>query len=209
MGSNVYELILKNRILPIFRGVKKESAIAYMPLLLDAGINTVEIALSTSDGLEILEYITKMYPEVVVGAGTVLSIEDAVRAIDSGAKYLVSPGNIPCVVEFAKSKNIFMIPGAATATEITKVVLQGISLIKIFPAVQLTPSFFKEIKGPFPHIKMVASGGITINNAKEYVKAGAYAISMGTGLFKNESGADIPENQFKERVKQLNSIFDE
>jgi len=93
--------------------------------------------------LKFWSILQKLYPEVVVGAGTVLSIEDAVRAIDSGAKYLVSPGNIPCVVEFAKSKNIFMIPGAATATEITKLVLQGISLIKIFPAVQLTPSFLK------------------------------------------------------------------
>jgi 2-dehydro-3-deoxyphosphogluconate aldolase/(4S)-4-hydroxy-2-oxoglutarate aldolase len=208
MDNTVYELFSKNRIFPIFRGVKKENVVEYVALLLDSGINTVEIALSTSDGLGILEQIASKYPDVIVGAGTVLSVEDAVRAIDSGAKYLVSPGYIPYVVGFAKSKNIFMIPGAATATEITELVLQGISFIKIFPAVQLTPSFFKEIKGPFPNIKMIASGGITINNAKEYVQAGAYAISMGTGLFKDEYGANISENQFKERIEHLKRIFD-
>jgi len=106
MDNTVYELFSKNRIFPIFRGVKKENVVEYVALLLDSGINTVEIALSTSDGLGILEQIASKYPDVIVGAGTVLSVEDAVRAIDSGAKVFSFPWLYSLRCRICKIKNI-------------------------------------------------------------------------------------------------------
>lgn len=207
MKKSFFELVLDSKILPILRSIDIKTANTYISTLLDCGVNIVEVSLSGNDGLKVLKNVIKEYPNAVIGAGTVLGIEDAVRAMDIGAQFLVSPGYIPTVVKFSMVNNIPIIPGAATPTEITKLVLSGISVIKIFPAAQLTPIFFKEIKGPFPNIKMIAVGGINVNNAKDYVEAGAACLGLGTGLFRDMNGNIIVRDELKKRINVLRSFF--
>ncbi|WP_422445678.1 bifunctional 4-hydroxy-2-oxoglutarate aldolase/2-dehydro-3-deoxy-phosphogluconate aldolase [Thermoanaerobacterium sp. DL9XJH110] len=206
---DIVEKVLKNRILPIVRGVTGEKIDKYVSSLKAADIDIIEVSLSTLDALETINYLKKTYPDMTVGAGTVLNIEDAVKAMEAGAQFIVTPGYIPELVDFLKMKDVPVIPGVATPTDITRAVCQKVYLLKIFPASQLTTEFFKAVQGPFPMIKMMAVGGITVDNASEFIKAGACSIGMGNGLFKGEDGADISEHDFKVRINGLKNIFNE
>lgn len=206
---DLVDKVLNNRILPIVREVSKEKIDKYILFLENAGIDIIEVSLSRQDALNIISYLNKTYPEMTVGAGTVLNIEDAVKAIEAGAKFIVAPGYIPELVDFLKMKNIPIIPGVATPTDITRAVNQGIYLLKVFPASQLTPAFFKAMKGPFPMVKMMAVGGISVDNADAFIRAGACSIGIGNGLFKNKDGSDLSEEEFRSRIRILKNLFGE
>lgn len=206
---DIVEKVLKNRILPIVRGVDRGKIDKYVSSLKAADIDIMEVSLSTLDALETISYLKKTYPDMTLGAGTVLGIEDAVKAMEAGAQFIVTPGYIPELIDFLKMKNMPVIPGVATPTDITRAVCQKVYLLKVFPASQLTPEFFKAVQGPFPMIKMMAVGGITIDNASEFIEAGACSIGMGGGLFKNKDGSDILENDFKIRIQGLKNLFEE
>jgi len=204
---NIVEKILDVKILPILRNARKENVFDYAYILKEEGINLMEITLSDEQSFQIIQNIKDKFSEIIIGAGSVLTPEQASRAMEVGAQFIVSPGYMENLVNFAKSENFLIIPGVATPTEVMNAILQGVSLLKIFPAIQLTPTFFKEIKGPFPNIKMIAVGGITTDNVKDFIEAGAHCIGIGSGLFKNQSGHDVTKKEFLRRLRLLKRIL--
>ena len=130
---------------------------------------------------------------LLVGAGTVLSIDAAQRAIDAGAAFLVSPHTDIEVVEWAGRMTIPMLPGAATPTEVLAAWRAGAPAIKVFPASSLGPSFIRELHGPFPDIPLLPTGGISVDSAGDFIRAGSIAVGIGSWLFGDRSPASIAQ----------------
>lgn len=130
---------------------------------------------------------------MVVGAGTVLALEAARRAVDAGASFLVAPHVDPDVVAWAAGRGIPMFPGAATPTEVLAAWRAGAAAVKVFPASSLGAAFVRELRGPLPDIPLVPTGGIAAQNAADYIDAGAVAVGMGSWLFGDGSAATIAD----------------
>jgi 2-dehydro-3-deoxyphosphogluconate aldolase/(4S)-4-hydroxy-2-oxoglutarate aldolase len=134
---------------------------------------------------------------MAIGAGTVLSIDAAARAIDAGARFLVAPHLDVELVRWAGERGIPMLPGAATPTEVLTAWRAGAAAVKVFPASALGPQFLREMRGPFPEIPLQPTGGITVENAGDYIRAGAIAVGMGSWLFAGGTPASIEERASK------------
>ncbi|MGB9724898.1 MAG: bifunctional 4-hydroxy-2-oxoglutarate aldolase/2-dehydro-3-deoxy-phosphogluconate aldolase [Nitrososphaeria archaeon] len=205
---NIVDKILDLKIIPVVRNVKKRNIQKYLEILMRYEINLVEVTCMDDESFKLIEYVRNTYPQVTVGAGTILNPAQVTMAVDAGAEFLVSPGFLESVVKLAQAKGVIMIPGVATASEIMKAISENLLLVKVFPAIQLTPYFFREIKGPFPKIKLIAVGGITCENIENFLKAGADCVGIGSGLFKDNSGKDIYENGFEVRLKKFKEIIE-
>jgi 2-dehydro-3-deoxyphosphogluconate aldolase / (4S)-4-hydroxy-2-oxoglutarate aldolase len=165
--------------------------------LLEGGIRAFELTLNEPEGMA-LESLSAAVRHLegsplVVGAGTVLSIDAARRAIDAGGAFLVAPHVDTEVVAWALERGIPMFPGAATPTEALTAWRAGAAGVKVFPASSLGTSFVREMRGPFPDLPMIPTGGISAENAAAYVDAGAVAVGIGSWLFGGGSAASIAD----------------
>ena len=170
-------------VLGIIRGVKLNCLHGVVEACLGGGLSYLEITQNTPDYIQYIQIINKEYPQVVVGAGTILSVVDAQKAFDAGAKFLVAPDFNENVSKFCVDKKLAYFPGALTPTEIQKAWNSGATMVKIFPASQMGPSYFKQIKGPFDKIKLMAVGGVNPKNIKDYLTSGADALALGGSIF--------------------------
>ena len=159
------------------------------------GVSAIEITMTTPNALAVIENLSKtMGDEIIVGVGSVLDPQTAIDAINAGARFVVSPVFKPDIVDTVKKLNIPVIPGAFTPTEIQAAYEQGADIVKVFPADVVGMAFFKEIKGPMPYLKLMPTGGVTLTNAGDWLKAGACAVGVGTALLDKKA---IDENNFK------------
>jgi len=170
-------------VLGIIRGVNLNCLHGVVEASLGGGLRYLEITQNTPNYIQCIQIINKEYPQVVVGAGTILSVVDAQKAFDAGAKFLVAPDFNENVSEFCVDKKLAYFPGALTPTEIQKAWNSGATMVKIFPASQMGPTYFKQIKGPFDKIKLMAVGGVNLKNIKEYLTSGADALALGGSIF--------------------------
>jgi 2-dehydro-3-deoxyphosphogluconate aldolase / (4S)-4-hydroxy-2-oxoglutarate aldolase len=165
--------------------------------LVEGGINAFEITLNAPES-SALAAITAavLHAEgsaLVVGAGTVLSIDSGRRALDAGASFLVAPHLDVELVEWAAGNGIPMLPGAATPTEVLVAWRAGAAAVKVFPASSLGSAFVRELRGPLPDVPLVPTGGISVDNAAAFIGAGAIAIGTGSWLFAGGAIASIAE----------------
>jgi 2-dehydro-3-deoxyphosphogluconate aldolase/(4S)-4-hydroxy-2-oxoglutarate aldolase len=169
-----------------------------------AGIPIAEITLTVPGALEVISHLAQSFPEMIVGAGTILDVETAQRCLDAGAKFLTSPGLVPEVVSFAVKKGILVIPGALTPTEVIAAWKAGSDLVKIFPCAQVGgENYVRALKVPFPQIPLVASGGVNQQTAINYILAGATALGVGSELIPKEA----LQLQQEERIHELARRF--
>jgi 2-dehydro-3-deoxyphosphogluconate aldolase / (4S)-4-hydroxy-2-oxoglutarate aldolase len=191
------EAITDAGVLAIARRLDPASIPSVCDALLQGGIAAFELTLNEPESvaLEALEAAVRHAEGsgMSVGAGTVLSIDAAQRAVDAGAAFLVSPHIETEVVEWAARNAIPMFPGAATPTEVLAAWRAGASAIKIFPASSLGTSFIRELRGPFPDIPLLPTGGISVDNAASFIQAGSIAVGIGSWLFGGGSPAAIAE----------------
>jgi 2-dehydro-3-deoxyphosphogluconate aldolase/(4S)-4-hydroxy-2-oxoglutarate aldolase len=147
------------------------------------GVRAVELTMTTPDALAVIEELARwMGDELLVGAGSVLGPDAARRAIDAGAEYVVSPVFRRAVVEEAHRQGVPAMPGAFTPTEILTAHDAGADLVKVFPADSLGPAFIKGVLAPMPFLRLMPTGGVTPDNAGEWLRAGAYAVGLGSAL---------------------------
>jgi 2-dehydro-3-deoxyphosphogluconate aldolase/(4S)-4-hydroxy-2-oxoglutarate aldolase len=138
--------------------------------------------------MEVIADLTRRAPELIVGAGTILDIETAKRALDAGATFLTSPGLVVDVVSFAVRKDVVVFPGALTATEVIAAWKAGADFVKIFPCAQVGgDSYIRALKAPFPHVPLIASGGVNQQTAFNFILAGAAALGIGAELIPREA----------------------
>jgi 2-dehydro-3-deoxyphosphogluconate aldolase/(4S)-4-hydroxy-2-oxoglutarate aldolase len=175
-------------ILPSVRVSSKEMALFAAETVYSAGIPIVEITLTVPNALEVINELAKRFPDLAVGAGTVLDDEWARRCIDAGARFLTSPGFIPEVVAYARKTDVAALPGALTPTEIIAAWKAGSDFVKIFPTGQVGGvQYVRALKVPLPQIPLIVTGGVNQLNASDFILAGATAIGVGGELLPKEA----------------------
>lgn len=174
--------ILTHKIIAIIRGAEPSDVLEIANALYEGGIRCMEITLNSPQALQVIEDIaTKMEGRMLVGAGTVLDPAGARSAIAAGAKFIVSPITDIGTIHQTKDLSAVSIPGAFTPTEIYTAYTGGGDIIKVFPG-SSGPGFIKEIRGPLPHIPLMPTGGVTLQNLFEFKQAGAVAFGIGKSL---------------------------
>ncbi len=168
-------------IIPVVRASSPREALLAAEAVCAGGIPIVEVTMTVPDAINVIAQLTRSArPDVLVGAGTVLDAETARRCLDAGAEFLVSPGFDMPTVKLAQEKGILVIPGALTPTEIIAAWKAGGDLIKVFPCGTLGgPKYIKALKGPLPQVPMIPTGGVSLDNAADFILAGAEALGVG------------------------------
>jgi 2-dehydro-3-deoxyphosphogluconate aldolase/(4S)-4-hydroxy-2-oxoglutarate aldolase len=157
-------------VVPVVRLPRPDIAVPLARALRDAGLPCLEVTFRAGGAGEAIAAIRREMPEVVVGAGTVLTIDQAREALDAGAAFVVSPGTNPSVVEHVLSQGTPMIPGVATPTEIEANLSRGITTMKLFPAEVLGGvAFLRAVRGPYPGVRFMPTGGVTAANLAAYL----------------------------------------
>lgn len=161
--------------------------------LVDAGITALEVTLTTPGAVAVLAELTRDLDEsVIVGAGTVLSAEQAEQCVSAGARFLVSPAASPEVMDVARAADLVPLPGTFTPTEVLAARREGARAVKLFPASVVGPGFVRALHGPFPDLAVVPTGGVGIGDIGAWVAAGAAAVGLGGSLLGSAAheGAD-------------------
>ncbi len=181
------------RIIAIARGLDPDRLARIADGLLAGGVHAFEITLDSPGALPAIESLVRRFDgtPLIVGAGTVLSVEAAESAAQTGAAFLVSPHGDPRIVGWAVTAGIPVFPGAMTPTEIVAMWAAGATAVKIFPASAVGPSFIREVRGPLRHVPLIPTGGITADTVGAYVAAGAIAVGMGSWLSGDGDPAGI------------------
>ena len=184
MSADLLEALRRVPTIGILRGCPLQHAEAIAHAAVEAGFIVLEVTLDSPDPYRSIERIASASPEVLVGAGTVRSVADVEAALDSGAAFLVSPLVDAEVIAEATSRGVPILPGAATPTEITRALQLGATAVKVFPAAQLGgPDYIHAISAPLGHPLMVPTGGVTPDNARPFLAAGAFAVGVGGSVF--------------------------
>ena len=171
-------------VVGIVRNFTIEQVMGMMPAYVEAGFTTIEVTMNTPGAREIIESLSHQYKGIVnIGAGTVCNLKDLEGAIESGAQFIVTPIVNEEVMKKCKQEQLPIFPGALTPTEIYSAWTMGAAMIKVFPSSSLGPGYIKELKGPFDQIKLMAVGGISIDNCMDYMNAGASGLGVGSQLF--------------------------
>ncbi len=171
-------------IVPVVRASSPELASRGIDALLAAGVSVFEVTLTVPGAVELIRsLVERLAGKALIGVGTVLSAADAKRSIAAGARFVVSPGFDPEIVRVARDQGVAVMPGALTPTEIMRAWQAGASMVKVFPCSALGgASYLKALKGPFPQIKLLPTGGVSVETAGDYIRAGAVALGVGGKL---------------------------
>jgi 2-dehydro-3-deoxyphosphogluconate aldolase/(4S)-4-hydroxy-2-oxoglutarate aldolase len=197
----------------IFPGVRVESgdhALFCTQTLWGAGIPVAEITMTVPGGVDVIRTIAAGFPEMVVGAGTVLDAETAKRCLDAGARFITSTGMVPAVIEETLKANVVCIPGALTPTEVIACFQAGADFVKIFPVAALGGDLYvRSLKLPLPQVKVIAAGGVTMKNAVDLMRAGVSALGLGMELLPREAIMRRQSHRIHELSRRFLSLVKE
>jgi len=184
----VHARIAEVGIIPCIRVSTPEDADFITQEIAGAGIPIVEVTMIVPGALDLFAALVRDHPKVIVGAGEVMDTTTARRCLDAGAQFLTGPGLDLGNAPFPTATNALVIPAALTPTEVMKAWSTGCDFVKIFPCAQVGGAhYIHALKAPFPHIPLIASGGVNQENAGDFIRAGATAIGIGEALIPHES----------------------
>jgi 2-dehydro-3-deoxyphosphogluconate aldolase/(4S)-4-hydroxy-2-oxoglutarate aldolase len=194
------ERVLRTGIVAIIRAPSSEQLGNVARALFEGGIDVIEVTLTVPDALEILAAVKKdLGQRVLLGAGTVLDPETARAALFAGAEFLVSPTVNLDVIRLANRYDKLMMPGAFTPTEILAAWEAGAQVIKVFPSDAVGPAYLKALRGPFPQLRLMPTGGVNLATLPEFIRAGACAVGVGGSLVEPQA---VREGNFA-RIRDL------
>lgn len=178
------ELLGGAPVMAIFRGLGARRSLELAERAWGLGIDAVELPIQSDDDVEALSVVAAAARERgrVVGAGTVVTVEQVELAARAGAAFTVSPGFDEVVVRASAAAGLPPLPGVATATEVQRAAALGLSWLKAFPAASLGPGWFRAMRGPFPEVRFVATGGLDAGNAGDFLAAGVRSVAVGSAL---------------------------
>lgn len=199
MSNPVIDTLHADQALVVVRASRLEDPVALCHALAAGGIRTVELTYTTPGMTDLLaDVAARANDDIVIGAGTVLSADQARAALAAGARFLVTPG-LPAeaaeIVAAAHSAGAAVILGALTPTEVLAATALGADAVKIFPARTVGPRYFSDLRGPFPEVALIPSGGVDDDNAAEFLRAGAIAVTAGTSVV---TPADVDEARWEQ-----------
>ena len=194
--QEVRALIEKIGIVPVIRTASPEEARFAAEAVWQGGIPIVEITMTIPQALDVISELVKTVPRLLVGAGTVVNQDLALQCFDVGAQFLVTPGFSQKTVAAAHNLDMLIMAGALTPTEVMTAWEAGVDFVKIFPCSNMGgPSYIKVLKGPLPHVPLVPTGGVNLETAADYIRAGATALGVGGEL--------VLKHAFQERKPEL------
>lgn len=196
MPETTKEIIERVGLIPVLRAKSAEQAHAVVQAMLAGGVTIVEVTMTVPDAVELLGELRQEYgANLLLGAGTVTTADEAEATIAAGAEFVVSPSFHPAVVTRTHALGKVSIPGALTPTEVITAWHAGADYVKIFPCSAVGgASYLKALLAPFPHLKLIPTGGVTLETAEDFLRAGACALGVGSDLVNlNAVEAGHPE----------------
>jgi 2-dehydro-3-deoxyphosphogluconate aldolase / (4S)-4-hydroxy-2-oxoglutarate aldolase len=170
-------------VVAVIRMKESDRLRAVVDALAAGGVRALEVTMTVPRAVDLIREIAPTLPDgFLLGAGTVVDAETVFRVIDAGARFVVSPVFRAAVIDAAHQRDVPAMPGCMTPTEILAAWDAGADVVKVFPATGLGPGFLKDVHGPLPHVKLMPTGGVTLDNAGDWIKAGAVAVGVGTAL---------------------------
>jgi 2-dehydro-3-deoxyphosphogluconate aldolase/(4S)-4-hydroxy-2-oxoglutarate aldolase len=175
-------------VVAVIRLREPEKLRAVIKAIARGGVRALEVTMTVPGAVALIRGLAPTLPEgFILGAGTVLDADTAERVIEAGAQFVVSPVFRRSIIEVCHRHDVPVMPGCFTPTEILDAWDAGADIVKIFPATALGPTFFRDVRGPLPHVKLMPTGGVTIENAGSWIRAGAVAIGVGTALLDTKA----------------------
>jgi 2-dehydro-3-deoxyphosphogluconate aldolase/(4S)-4-hydroxy-2-oxoglutarate aldolase len=201
---DVLEQLQRGGIVPILRLKEPGPGVEVCRALVAGGITSFEVTMGTPNALDIIREIrTTLGDDVIIGAGTVLDPETARLSMTAGAQFVVAPSLNIDLIRFARRYSLVVIPGALTPTEIVTAWEAGADMVKVFPVRALGPSYVHDLLAPLPQMRLVAVGGVTVENAGDYIRAGAVAVGVGGELLNSQLIRDGRYDELEARARQL------
>jgi len=187
--SLVLSILRDVRVIPVIRAESADVAQAVVEALAGAGLAVAEITMTVPGAIDAIASVKRSFGDaIVVGAGTVTDAETARRAIDAGAEFVVTPCLVSEVIDTARRADVAVLPGALTPTEIFEAFRKGGDMVKVFPVQSVGgASYLRGLRGPFPGIPLVPTGGITLDDMHEMLDAGAVAVGVGSELISKDA----------------------
>ena len=191
----------------IFPGIRvktADQALYAAEALFHAGIPVAEITMTVPGAIGVIRKLAQSFPEMIVGAGTVLDKETAQRCLDAGARFITSTGLVEEVVEIALGRDVVAIPGALTPTEVIAAWKAGADFVKIYPAAPIGGDMYiRSLKVPLPQVKLIAAGGVNQQNATRFIASGASAIGVGVELLPKDAVQRRQDHRIHELARRF------
>ncbi len=184
MAESTAEIIERVGLIPVLRAKNTAQALAVVEAMIAGGVTVVEVTMTVPGAIDVLRELKQRYgPELLLGSGTVTAAKEAEATIAAGAEFVVSPSLHPDVIAAAKAAGKLSIPGALSPTEVITAYRAGADFVKIFPCSAVGgATYLKALLAPFPFLKLIPTGGVTLDTAANYLKAGARALGVGGDL---------------------------
>ena len=196
--------ILQSGAIAVIRMGDAQRLLRVVEAVHKGGITAIEITMTVPDALGLIEQVARaMGEEVQLGVGSVLDADTARQAVDAGARYVVSPVFKPEIIEEAHRHGAPMMPGCFTPTEIIAATEAGADVVKVFPANVVGMAFFKSVLAPMPHLKLMPTGGVSLANAGDWMRAGAVAVGVGSALLDKRAIAEGDYARLTENARTL------
>ncbi|MFX0000038.1 MAG: bifunctional 4-hydroxy-2-oxoglutarate aldolase/2-dehydro-3-deoxy-phosphogluconate aldolase [Candidatus Hermodarchaeota archaeon] len=197
---NVYEKIKELRLIPVAVIDNADNAVPLGKVLIDAGLPIIEVTFRTEAAAESIKRLTKHLPDILVGAGTVLKVDQVKNAIKTGAQFIVTPGFNPKVVDYCVEEKVPIIPGVNTPTMVEWALDRGLNVLKFFPAdLSGGPKMLRSLAGPYPNVLFVPTGGINNDSLKIYLKLPNVIACGGSWIVRK----DLISSRKFEEIKNL------
>jgi 2-dehydro-3-deoxyphosphogluconate aldolase/(4S)-4-hydroxy-2-oxoglutarate aldolase len=199
--------ILDSGIVAVVRSPDSAQLVEVVRALADGGVTTVEITMTVPDALDVLRQVRcALGDRVLLGAGTVLDAETARAVLLAGAEYIVAPTVNLDVIRLCQRYDKLVMPGAFTPTEILAAWEAGADIVKVFPADVLGPAFFKAMRGPLPHIRLMPTGGVDLTTAAAFLRAGACCLGVGGQLVEPKAIAERNFDRIRDLARQYVAV---
>lgn len=202
--TEVLSRILDSGVVAVIRMKDTNRLLKVIEAVRNGGVKCIEITMTVPGAVDIIRQLSKaVSDDVLIGAGTVVDERTAGQVIDAGAKFVVGPILNLSIVSLCAKRDIVVMPGCFTPTEIFTAWNAGADIIKVFPATSLGPKYFKDLRGPFPDIRLMPTGGVTIDNVGEWIAAGASAVGVGSDLLDKKAIEEERYEVLTERAARM------
>ncbi len=202
--EEIVKTLIKSRAIAVIRLADSSKLIKVAEAIYKGGVSSIEITMTVPNAIEVIEEASKTLGDYMnIGVGSVLNAEIAQKAIEAGAKYVVSPIFKKEIIDTAHKNDIPAMPGTFTPTEVQLAYEAGADIVKVFPADVVGMAFFKDVLAPMPHLKLMPTGGVSLTNAGDWIKAGAVAVGVGSALLDRKAIAEGNYDKLTENAKIL------
>ena len=182
------EAIQQSGVVAVIRMKDAAKLRAVVDAIAEGGVRAIEVTMTVPGAVELIRTLARSLPaEILLGAGTVTNAETARAVIDAGARYVVSPVFRPDMIAACHDRDVAAAPGCFTPTEILDAHECGADIVKVFPATALGPQFIKDVRAPLPQVRLMPTGGVSLDNAGDWIRAGAVAVGVGSALLDGKA----------------------